>query len=290
MQSDTPKYLTTKEVAELLRLKERKVYDLAADNTIPCTRATGKLLFSSAAVDRWLAQYSSGEESPDSIPSVFAGSHDPLLEWAVRESRCGLATMFDGSEDGLEKVATQRAAVGALHLVSPHGERWNVQQVAARMSGKPVVLVEWVQRQRGLIFRHGTELTDFAGIRELSIAARQSGAGSQILLDQLLREAGIDRETLLFPVTTRSEQDAVLAVSDGVADCTLGLKSLALQHQLEYLPVLEESFDLLIDRRFWFEPAMQKFYRFCRSDEFSKRVSELDGYRINQLFAVRYNA
>ena len=53
-----PEYLTTKEVADLLRLKERKVYDLAADEVIPCTRATGKLLFSRAAVDRWLLELS----------------------------------------------------------------------------------------------------------------------------------------------------------------------------------------------------------------------------------------
>ena len=43
-------YLTTKELAELLRLKERKVYDLAAAGEVPCTRATGKLLFPRDAV------------------------------------------------------------------------------------------------------------------------------------------------------------------------------------------------------------------------------------------------
>ena len=38
-------YLTTREVADLLRLKERKVYDLVAEGDIPCVRVTGKLLF-----------------------------------------------------------------------------------------------------------------------------------------------------------------------------------------------------------------------------------------------------
>mgnify|MGYP003652046767 FL=1 len=40
-----PSYLTTKEVAELLRVKERKVYDLAGAGEIPHRRITGKLLF-----------------------------------------------------------------------------------------------------------------------------------------------------------------------------------------------------------------------------------------------------
>jgi excisionase family DNA binding protein len=45
------KYLTTKELAELLRIKERKVYDLAASGAVPCSKAMGKLLFSWDGVD-----------------------------------------------------------------------------------------------------------------------------------------------------------------------------------------------------------------------------------------------
>jgi excisionase family DNA binding protein len=47
MDRDTtaPEFLTTREVAALLRVKERKVYDLASAGQIPCRRITGKLLF-----------------------------------------------------------------------------------------------------------------------------------------------------------------------------------------------------------------------------------------------------
>ena len=36
-----PEYLTTKELAELLRIKERKVYDLAAAGQVPCSKVSG---------------------------------------------------------------------------------------------------------------------------------------------------------------------------------------------------------------------------------------------------------
>jgi excisionase family DNA binding protein len=85
-------YLTTKELAGLLRIKERKVYDLAASGQVPCSRATGKLLFPRRAVEAWIASKSSGPVVETSRPDVFLGSHDPLLEWSLRESRCGLAT------------------------------------------------------------------------------------------------------------------------------------------------------------------------------------------------------
>ena len=52
---DLPDFLTTREVAALLRVKERKVYDLAAAGQIPCRRITGKLLFPRAEIEAWLS-------------------------------------------------------------------------------------------------------------------------------------------------------------------------------------------------------------------------------------------
>ncbi|MCH7795766.1 MAG: helix-turn-helix domain-containing protein, partial [Proteobacteria bacterium] len=52
--------MTTKEVAEYLRIKERRVYELVRRQEIPCTRVTGKWLFPKALVDLWLAEHAAG--------------------------------------------------------------------------------------------------------------------------------------------------------------------------------------------------------------------------------------
>ncbi|MEE9318599.1 MAG: helix-turn-helix domain-containing protein, partial [Rhodospirillales bacterium] len=86
--------MTTREVAEYLRIKERKVYDLVRGKRIPCTRVTGKLLFPKNLIDQWVAE---GTEFPGMAaamkpaPAIVAGSHDPLLDWSLRESACQLA-------------------------------------------------------------------------------------------------------------------------------------------------------------------------------------------------------
>ena len=46
---------TTSEAAAYLRLKERKLYELVAENAIPCTKITGRWLFPKDELDRWLA-------------------------------------------------------------------------------------------------------------------------------------------------------------------------------------------------------------------------------------------
>src|SRR5690349_15710234 len=95
--------LTTAEAADYLRLKERKLYELVAEAAIPCTKVTGKWLFPKAELDHWLASSLSrpeGLSAAEPMP-IVGGSHDPLLEWALRESGCGLATLPEGSEAGL---------------------------------------------------------------------------------------------------------------------------------------------------------------------------------------------
>ena len=105
-----------KELADFLRIKQRKVYDLAASGNIPCSRAMGKLLFPRAEIEAWVARGMTAGGMAESVPAgfaaparnrpgVFLGSHDPLLDWALRQSRCGLATFFDGSLDGLDRYA-----------------------------------------------------------------------------------------------------------------------------------------------------------------------------------------
>src|SRR5215470_12822383 len=102
-----PDLLTTDEAATYLRLSERKLYELVSHGAVPCTKVTGKWLFPKAALDRWLA---AGLIAPSVLahvaaPLIVGGSHDPLLEWALRESACGLAYLPEGSEAGLRRLA-----------------------------------------------------------------------------------------------------------------------------------------------------------------------------------------
>ena len=284
-------YLTTKELAALLRIKERKVYDLAASGDIPCSRAMGKLLFPRRGVDAWLAANSSGLAAPVERPGVFLGSHDPLLEWALRESRCGLAMFFDSSLDGLERFAANEGIATGLHIFDGESGEWNAPAIAERHGQARVVLIEFAWRERGLIVPRG-EALNFATADDLKgkrFAPRQPGAGSQQLFDHLLAQNGLSEDDIEFGPVSRTEVDAVLAVQAGKADATFGLQALAGQHELDFVPVIRERFDLLIDRRSWFEPPLQALAEFCRSDAFAEKADEFAGYDVAGFGQVHFN-
>jgi excisionase family DNA binding protein len=286
-----PDYLTTRELAELLRIKERKVYELVSDNVIPVSRVTGKLLFPRDVIAAWLSrhtEFGTGQEALKAHDPVVAGSHDPLLEWALRESGAGLAVLSDGSSDGLKRLAAGTAMAAGIHLPEAEGEGFNVGWVRRHLAGQPVVVIEWAKRRQGLVLPRGNP-ADIAKLADLDgkrLIPRQPGSGSRELLDRLL--ASGPAVTLVDP-PARNEADVAHAVATGHADAGLAIAAAARQYGLEFLPLAEERYDLVAWRRDYFDPPLQRLMAFCREPGFARRAGELGGYDISGFGTVHYN-
>ncbi|CAG0908048.1 unnamed protein product, partial [Cyprideis torosa] len=238
-------YLTVKELAELLRLKERKVYDLAAAGAVPCSRVTGKLLFPSADIRDWLergqsASRGSGTSAPSTRPPIVLGSHDPLLDWAIRQSGCGLATYFDGSHDGLDRFVNAEGVATGLHIRDSGTGEWNRPVVCQHAVKQNAVLTAFAVRRRGLIYSPSDIAPrSIAGLTELRIARRQPGSGTDILLRDLVRQEGQNPDDLDFIGMARTEDEAAEAVRLGQADVAFGLEGVARRYDLGFLPFID---------------------------------------------------
>lgn len=283
-------YLTTRELAELLRIGERKVYDLAASGDVPCVRAVGKLLFPRAEITAWLAASRTGPEVAEPpLPPIIAGSHDPLLDWALRESRSGLASFYDGSYDGIDRLAARSAQAAGLHIREDGG--WNRAALRAAVGEAAIVLVEITQRQRGLLLAPGSAgISGFADLAGRRVVLRQSSAASQREFDARLSKAGLSHEDVTaLPTRSRTEEELAIALHDGKAEAGFGLGALAGLYGLEFVPLTVERFDLAVWRRAWFEPPLQKLMAFLDSPACAARAAELPGYDLSGLGTVHHN-
>ena len=74
------------------------------------------------------------------------------------------------------------------------------------------------------------------------------------------------------------------------ADVTLGLASEAEKYQLQFYPVVTERFDLVVNRKHWFEKPFQDLINFCRTEEFFETASKINGYNISNLGTVHFNS
>src|SRR5215813_650420 len=154
--------LTTAEAAQYLRLKERKLYELVAEQAIPCTKVTGKWLFPRADLDRWLL---AGMARPLGVvpadpPPIVGGSHDPLLQWALSESRAGLAILPEGSQSGYRRFLEGEVVAAAIHfhdLDDPEKDA-NIEILAREAPLYDAVLIAFARREQGMVVAAGNPL------------------------------------------------------------------------------------------------------------------------------------
>jgi len=286
--------LNVHEAAEWLRLGERKVYDLVAKGDIPHTRAGSKLLFSPDQLERWLASRAGGTRLDAAGATTVAGSIDPLFEWAVRESRCGLALLTQGSLDGVERLAAGAACAALIHVPSPDLTDFNRHLAADKLKGRGVALVEWARREQGLVVARGNPkrirtLRDLAR-REVTFMLRQPSAGARVLFERLLERDGVRRSSVRFHrEEAMAGSDLAAAIQAGEADAGLAARSQARLAGLDFVPLVTERLDLAVSRARWFDGAMQSLWAFARSRRFASHAAAMGGYTLDGLGNVTWN-
>jgi putative molybdopterin biosynthesis protein len=288
-------FLTSKEVADLLRIKERKLYELCAEGALPVTKVTGKLLFPRNALMAWLrsnTEYGRAMPALTMRPPVVAGSHDTLLEWALRASKSQLATWCDGSADGLERLGRAACVAAAIHFHDENVADPNASRISAALGNEPIVLMEWAKRTQGLIIGKSNAgsirgIGDLAGKR---VVQRQAGAGSQALLQKLLKAENLSLEDIqAVGAPALNENDVAQAVAGGHADAGLAIEAVARQYGLEFIPLEVERFDLAFWRRDWFEPPLQRLCKFTSTAAFRMQAEEFGGYDLSGHGTVHHN-
>ena len=290
-----PELLTTEEAATYLRLSERKLYELVANGAVPCSKITGRWLFPKAALDRWVT---AGLAMPAMLaqpaPPIVGGSHDPLLEWALRESRCGLASLPEGSEAGLSRLARGEVMAAAIHL---HHEGDDEKANGDAVGGAPglhdAVVIAFARREQGLLVAAGNplRLADIAGVakRRARIALRPNGAGAQLLLLALLGRAGITFGALnAVKPPCPTGPDIAQAVRAQRADCGIATRAVAFSAGLDFVPLTWERFDLALRQRDYFLPGPQTLFDFMRTAAFRDCAAELGGYNVSEGACVRH--
>lgn len=291
------RWLTTGEAAQMMRMRPRTLYHLVQKGLVPHARAHGRLLFDPAQLRAWLASRSGGMPDPGGPepPATIAGSHDPLLERAVRDSRSGLALATVGSLDGLERFAARGACAALIHVPNVESEGFNDEVVRQRLGRMPVVCLHWARREQGLIVAPGNPL-DIGSLADLArrrhrLVLRQPGAGSQLLLARMLRQAGVDAARLRARAAlAHTETEVAETVKAGLADAGFGIRAAAHRDGLGFVPLAWESVDLVVWRRSAFEPPMQALLAFARTRAFAGHARALTGYDVAGCGSVLFNS
>ena len=293
-------WLNVKGVAEHLHLRPRTIYEMVATHKIPFARAGGRLVFSRQKIEHWLQTShqieSKAAKAATELPHIIAGSHDPLLDWALHHCNSELALMTRGSRDGLTRMTAGQACAALIHLPASDLQSFNLQAVAEAVDGKAWVLLHWARREQGLVCAPGNprRIKGIPSLKKMSlrVGRRQAGAGTRELFDLMCRQAGLAATPrgITWVDGFNSEDEISQAVGAGEIDCGLAVHSAAKRFQMYFLPLMVESVDLLVDRRSYFEPGIQSLLNFARGKAFADQARRMGGYDLTDFGAVRWNA
>jgi len=282
-------YMNTRELAKYLGINEKKVYSLIEEKGLPATKVTGKWGFFKELVDHWL------ENSVENHPSILhklkgflmvAGSNDPLLDFTLGEmGHSGLFPFFcnTGSTDGLSMLRDRMIHIAGSHILDEEEGEYNIPLVASHFAEFRTVVVNFAYRQQGLILKSGNPLkinrVEDLVKPKVRYINRQKGSGTRVLIDSYLNKAGIDGSKINgYETEVSTHLDVGLRILRGEADAGAGIRATAHLLGLDFIPLKEERFDLLIPRDYFFLEEVQRLMEILKSGQFRNESARFGGY------------
>ncbi len=202
---------------------------------------------------------------------VVIGSHCTGLDLVMGElSRGGISvrSLAVGSLGGLAAAKRGECDLAPIHLFDPKTQSYNESFLSEGLE-----LVPGWRRMQGLVFRPGDERFEGRGAEEAvrtaladpdcMIVNRNQGAGTRILIDQLLGPARPDG----YWNQPRSHNAVAAAVVQKRADWGVTIAPVAHAAGLGFIPLTEEHYDFALVSERKQRPAVQAFLAALRSPE-----------------------
>ena len=108
---------------------------------------------------------------------------------------------------------------------------------------------------------------------------RQQGSGTRHYLDQEFSRLGIDSKAINgYDDSVATHLEVGLKILRQEADAGIATRAAARLLGLDFIPLTQERFDMLIPKERFFSPAIQTLLEIVGSREFRTRVEVMGGY------------
>jgi len=217
------------------------------------------------------------------------GSHDITLDviaqfLAARNRR--LASANVGSLGGLVALRRGEAHLAGSHLLDPDSGEYNVSYIRQYLPNTPVRVVALVGREQGLLVPCGNpkglhSLEDLSN-PDIQFINRQRGAGTRVLLDYHLGKMGLAPEVINgYDQEEFTHLSVAAAIASGRADCGLGIAAAAQALSLDFVPLFQERYDLVVPQTYSESELLAPLWELLGDETFINMVAALPGYDVS---------
>lgn len=221
---------------------------------------------------------------------VFNGSHDLTIDLLsshlkLKNHQMEVISSHVGSMAGIMAIRKGEAHVAGIHLLDPETKEYNISYVQRFLAGQEVVLVPFLRRTQGWFLPKGNPLRikDISDLveKKAHFVNRQRGAGTRVLFDMMLKEAGIEADQISgYEREMFSHLSVAAEVKSDEKAVGLGIYPAAQTMNLDFIPVADESYDLLMTKSFYESTKGQLLLSVMHSPKFAKEVEKIGGYAV----------
>jgi putative molybdopterin biosynthesis protein len=253
---------------------------------------TGPVSSPDAAKDSELAKVAllrSREDLRDTLLCV--GCAPPLGVLASRTSARtpgqSILWLERSSSVALEMLRRGHAHVAGAHLFDEDTGEYNVPFVQRMLPGCSMLVFNLVRWEAGLLLppRNPREVRGVEDLarQDITVVRRDAGSGAQKLLERMLGQSGIPADAVKMrgPVA-EGHMEVARCVAMGVADTGVSIRSAALAWGLDFLPLAEERFDLIVSKELSDDPRVVRLLDTLSSRPFRREIESLGGYEVRE--------
>jgi len=219
---------------------------------------------------------------------VIIGSHDMAIDILGDEVRRNsghvrISSGNVGSLGGLLAIRKGNCHMAGSHLLDTETGEYNLSYIRRYIPNMDVTVFHLVLRDQGLIVNRGNPKS-IRGIQDLAredvvFVNRQAGSGTRVLFDYKLDQAGIGSEKIKgYDHEEFTHMAVAVDILSGAADCGMGIHAAAKALDLDFVPIEQEQYDLIVPTRMLDQPNIISTLNTMGSDNFRKRVAALGGY------------
>ncbi|MHA2339804.1 MAG: molybdopterin biosynthesis protein [Candidatus Hodarchaeales archaeon] len=221
---------------------------------------------------------------------VFVGSHDFVIDRLFREFKrkhpeFNTKLIFSGSSGGLSSLSREECDIAGCHLLDDEKNEYNLPFIKKIQITDKIEVIKGYNRMQGLYVPKGNP-KQIKSINDLLrpdivFMNRIEGSGTRILLDSLLKNLADQKKTSFEKIqkqingyfTVASSHSATVnAVARGIIDVSIGIKSFAQLIDIDFIPLTEERYDLLISKKSKEKPSVKILLSIFSSEEFRKTI------------------
>jgi putative molybdopterin biosynthesis protein len=282
--------LSAKELSKYLKINEKKIYKLAQEGTLPHVKIGGKVAFTRELIDRWILENTEREKHV-----LVAGSDDPLLRQVIdlfNAKNDGVIYYAPvGSINGLKLLQTKAANMSCVHILDMEKKSYTLSYIARYLSENDYQAIQLFYRTQGLMVKKDSP-KGIRSIKDLSnkgttFINRNQGTGTRLLFDFLLREHKISQSAVKgYSKEAASHMEAGIAVLKSEADAAFGIKYTAHLLDLDFIPLFEERFDLVIPIDYFHTAQVKTFLALFEQPAFLHSIKDFTGYDLKNTGSI----